>query len=192
MDQRSNFVDRHIGPNQYQIQTMLLELGFENLESFIKSVVPANIHITGEIEKALPQPLSEVEALSELKEIALQNKVMKNFIGMGYYGTITPNVILRNVLENPGWYTAYTPYQPEISQGRLEAIFAFQTAVTDLTGLSVANASMLDEATAAAEAMTLARRVWQGSDDAVFAIDSNLHPHVKAVIHTRLNLFILG
>jgi glycine dehydrogenase len=185
MSHRSDFVDRHIGPNQYQIQTMLLELGFKDLDSFIKSVVPANIHIKGEIEKSLPNGLSEVDALAEIKEIASQNKVMKNFIGAGYYGTITPNVILRNVLENPGWYTAYTPYQPEISQGRLEAIFAFQTAVTDLTGLAIANASMLDEATAAAEAMTLARRVWQGSDDAAFVIDSNLHPHVKAVIQTR-------
>ena len=185
MDHRSNFVDRHIGPNQYQIQTMLLELGFKDLDSFISSVVPSNIHIKGEIEKALPQALSEIDALAEIKKIASQNMVMKNFIGNGYYGTITPAVILRNVLENPGWYTAYTPYQPEISQGRLEAIFAFQTAVTDLTGLAIANASMLDEATAAAEAMTLARRVWQGSDQAAFAIDSNLHPHVKAVIHTR-------
>ena len=185
MDHRSNFIDRHIGPNQYQIQTMLLELGFKDLDSFISSVVPSNIHIKGEIEKALPQALSEIDALAEIKKIASQNMVMKNFIGNGYYGTITPAVILRNVLENPGWYTAYTPYQPEISQGRLEAIFAFQTAVTDLTGLVIANASMLDEATAAAEAMTLARRVWQGSDEAAFAIDSNLHPHVKAVIHTR-------
>ena len=185
MSHRSDFVDRHIGANQYQIQTMLLELGFKDLDSFIKSVVPANIHIKGEIEKSLPNGISEVDALAEIKEIASQNKVMKNFIGAGYYGTITPNVILRNVLENPGWYTAYTPYQPEISQGRLEAIFAFQTAVTDLTGLAIANASMLDEATAAAEAMTLARRVWQGSDDAAFVIDSNLHPHVKAVIETR-------
>ena len=185
MDHRSNFIDRHIGPNQYQIQTMLLELGFKDLDSFISSVVPSNIHIKGEIEKALPQALSEIDALAEIKKIASQNMVMKNFIGNGYYGTITPAVILRNVLENPGWYTAYTPYQPEISQGRLEAIFAFQTAVTDLTGLAIANASMLDEATAAAEAMTLARRVWQGSDEAAFAIDSNLHPHVKAVIHTR-------
>lgn len=185
MDHRSNFVDRHIGPNHYQVQTMLLELGFKDLESFIKSVVPSNIHIKGEIEKVLPEALSEIDALGEIKKIAAQNQVKKNFIGTGYYGTITPPVILRNVLENPGWYTAYTPYQPEISQGRLEAIFAFQTAVTDLTGLAIANASMLDEATAAAEAMTLARRVWQGSDSAALAIDSNLHPHVKAVIHTR-------
>ncbi len=185
MSHRSDFVDRHIGPNQYQIQTMLLELGYKDLNSFIKAVVPENIHIKGEIEKSLPHGISEVDALAEIQEIASENKVMRNFIGSGYYGTITPNVILRNVLENPGWYTAYTPYQPEISQGRLEAIFAFQTAVTDLTGLAIANASMLDEATAAAEAMTLARRVWQGSDDAALVIDSNLHPHVKAVIETR-------
>ena len=185
MNHRSDFIDRHIGPNQYQIQTMLLELGFKDLDSFIKSVVPSNIHIKGEIEKSIPTAISETAALAEIAEIAKKNTIKKNFIGSGYYGTITPAVILRNVLENPGWYTAYTPYQPEIAQGRLEAIFAFQTAVTDLTGLAIANASMLDEATAAAEAMTLARRVWQGSDDAAFAIDTNLHPHVKAVIQTR-------
>ena len=185
MSYRSDFVDRHIGPNQYQIQTMLLELGYKDLDSFISSVVPQNIHIKGEIEKSLPTGISEVAALAEIKQIAEKNKVMKSLIGSGYYGTITPAVILRNVLENPGWYTAYTPYQPEISQGRLEAIFAFQTAVADLTGLPISNASMLDEATAAAEAMTLARRVWQGSDNAAFAIDKNLHPHVKAVIYTR-------
>jgi glycine dehydrogenase len=185
MNHRSDFIDRHIGPNQYQIQTMLLELGFKDLDSFIKSVVPSNIHIKGEIEKSIPNAISETAALAEIAEIAKKNTLKKNFIGSGYYGTITPAVILRNVLENPGWYTAYTPYQPEIAQGRLEAIFAFQTAVTDLTGLAIANASMLDEATAAAEAMTLARRVWQGSDDAAIVIDTNLHPHVKAVIQTR-------
>ncbi len=185
MNHRSDFIDRHIGPNQYQIQTMLLELGFKDLDSFIKSVVPSNIHIKGEIEKSIPTAISETAALAEIAEIAKKNTIKKNFIGSGYYGTITPAVILRNVLENPGWYTAYTPYQPEIAQGRLEAIFAFQTAVTDLTGLAIANASMLDEATAAAEAMTLARRVWQGSDDAAIVIDTNLHPHVKAVIQTR-------
>ena len=185
MEHRSDFVDRHVGPNHYQIQTMLLELGYKDLDSFIKAVVPANIHIKGEIEKSVPIGVSESQALSEIKKIASKNIIKRNFIGVGYYGTKTPAVILRNVLENPGWYTAYTPYQPEISQGRLEAIFAFQTAVTDLTGLAIANASMLDEATAAAEAMTLARRVWQGSDDAAFLIDSELHPHVKAVIQTR-------
>lgn len=185
MEHRSDFVDRHVGPNHYQIQTMLLELGYKDLDSFIKAVVPENIHIKGEIEKSVPIGVSESQALSEIKKLASKNIIKRNFIGAGYYGTKTPAVILRNVLENPGWYTAYTPYQPEISQGRLEAIFAFQTAVTDLTGLAIANASMLDEATAAAEAMTLARRVWQGSDDAAFLIDSELHPHVKAVIQTR-------
>ena len=185
MAHRSDFTSRHIGPNEYQIQTMLIELGFKDLETFIKSVVPGNIHIKGEIEKSLPAGISEVDAISEISTIAKKNTVVKSLIGTGYYGTITPPVVLRNVLENPGWYTAYTPYQPEISQGRLEAIFSFQTAVTDLTGLAIANASMLDEATAAAEAMTLARRVWQGSDDAAILIDKHLHPHVKAVIQTR-------
>ena len=185
MAHRSDFSSRHIGPNDYQIKTMLLELGFENLDSFIRSVVPQNIHIKGDIEKSLPTAITEVDAISEISAIARKNRVVKSLIGTGYYGTITPPVVLRNVLENPGWYTAYTPYQPEISQGRLEAIFSFQTAVTDLTGLAIANASMLDEATAAAEAMTLARRVWQGSDDAAFLIDKQLHPHVKAVIQTR-------
>ena len=182
---RNSFSSRHIGPNEYQIKTMLMELGYEDLDSFIKSVVPSNIHIKGEIEKSLPKGISESDAILEISKLAKKNTLIKSLIGCGYYGTITPPVVLRNVLENPGWYTAYTPYQPEISQGRLEAIFSFQTAVTDLTGLSIANASMLDEATSAAEAMTLARRVWQGSDDAVFLIDKNLHPHVKAVVHTR-------
>ena len=185
MTYRSDFTSRHIGPNQYQIQTMLLELGYKDLDSFIKAVVPENIHIKGEIEKVLPVGISEVAAIEEIAQIAKKNTVVKSLIGNGYYGTITPPVVLRNVLENPGWYTAYTPYQPEISQGRLEAVFAFQTAITDLTGLAIANASMLDEATAAAEAMTLARRVWQGSDDSAFVIDTNLHSHVKAVIQTR-------
>ena len=185
MTYRSDFASRHIGPNQYQIQTMLLELGYKDLDSFIKAVVPENIHIKGEIEKVLPVGISEVAAIEEIAQIAKKNTVVKSLIGNGYYGTITPPVVLRNVLENPGWYTAYTPYQPEISQGRLEAVFAFQTAITDLTGLAIANASMLDEATAAAEAMTLARRVWQGSDDSAFVIDTNLHSHVKAVIQTR-------
>ena len=182
---RNSFSSRHIGPNEYQIKTMLMELGYEDLDSFIKSVVPSNIHIKGEIEKSLPKGISESDAILEISKLAKKNTLIKSLIGCGYYGTITPPVVLRNVLENPGWYTAYTPYQPEISQGRLEAIFSFQTAVTDLTGLAIANASMLDEATSAAEAMTLARRVWQGSDDAVFLIDKNLHPHVKAVVHTR-------
>jgi glycine dehydrogenase len=179
------FADRHIGPSEYQINTMLLELGFKDLHTFIHSVVPSNIHISGEIERQLPEAISEVDALEEIKEVANKNKLFKSYIGCGYYPTITPSVILRNVLENPGWYTAYTPYQPEISQGRLEAIFSFQTVITDLTGLAIANASMLDEATAAAEAMTIARRVWQGDDNAAILIDNQLHPQVKAVVQTR-------
>lgn len=182
---RSRFEDRHIGPDQGQIDFMLKELGSSSLEEFIKLVVPENIALTESLQDLLPPAASEEEAIVELRALADRNQIMDSFIGAGYYGTITPPVILRNVLENPSWYTAYTPYQPEISQGRLEAIFAFQTAVADLTGLPISNASMLDEATAAAEAMTLARRVWQGSDGAVFVIDRELHPHVSAVIHTR-------
>lgn len=182
---RENFVDRHIGPDQVEIQRMLDELGEDSLQSLIAKVVPENIVINQKLVDLLPQGISEVAAIERLKGFASENAVMRSYIGIGYYGTITPPVILRNILENPAWYTAYTPYQPEISQGRLEAIFAFQTVVGDLTGLPIANASMLDEATAAAEAMTLARRVWNGSDEAAFFIDSNLHPHIKAVIHTR-------
>ncbi len=182
---RSRFEDRHIGPDTSQIDFMLSELGATSLESFISQVVPANIAMTQTLASVLPEALSEVDALAELRAKADRNQVFHSLIGTGYYGTITPPVVLRNVLENPAWYTAYTPYQPEISQGRLEAIFAFQTAVSDLTGLPIANASMLDEATAAAEAMTLARRVWTGGDEAVLAIDVKLHPHISAVIKTR-------
>ena len=185
MSARSNFSDRHIGPDGNQIDYMLKELGENNLAGFISKVVPANISLTEKIAESLPAAVSEVEAISELRALASENKVVKSLIGLGFFGTITPPVILRNVLENPSWYTAYTPYQPEISQGRLEAIFAFQTVVTDLTGLNVANASMLDEATAAAESMTLSRRVWQGEDEAVFLIDAGLHQQIKAVIATR-------
>ena len=164
---------------------MLHELGFADLDSFIKSVVPENIAMGQRLADVLPAALSEVETIAELRKLANQNQVFDSFIGTGYYGTITPAVILRNVLENPAWYTAYTPYQPEISQGRLEALFAFQTAVCDLTALPIANASMLDEGTAAAEAMTLARRVFSGDDSAVFLIDKFLHPQTKAVVATR-------
>jgi len=164
---------------------MLHELGFADLDSFIKSVVPENIAMGHHLKDVLPPAFSEVETVAELRKLANQNQVFDSFIGTGYYGTITPAVILRNVLENPAWYTAYTPYQPEISQGRLEALFAFQTAVCDLTSLPIANASMLDEATAAAEAMTLARRVFNGADSAVFLIDKFLHPQTKAVVATR-------
>jgi glycine dehydrogenase len=185
MSAHENFESRHIGPSAVQEATMLHELGYANLESFIKAVVPENIAMGHHLKDVLPPALSEVETIAELRKLANQNQVFDSFIGTGYYGTITPAVILRNVLENPAWYTAYTPYQPEISQGRLEALFAFQTAVCDLTALPIANASMLDEATAAAEAMTLARRVFTGEDSAVFLIDKFLHPQTKAVVATR-------
>jgi glycine dehydrogenase len=164
---------------------MLAALGYKDLASFIAHVVPSNIAINGVIEGALDTGKSEVEVISELRSIASENKVFRSLIGTGYYGTIVPPVIKRNVLENPSWYTAYTPYQPEISQGRLEALFAFQTMVCELTALDISNASMLDESTAAAEAMTLARRASKLSDDAVFLIEEHLHPQTKAVVITR-------
>ncbi|MFM8204795.1 MAG: glycine dehydrogenase, partial [Actinomycetales bacterium] len=182
---RRNFSDRHIGPSDVQVSTMLHELGYSKLDDFISDVLPESIKLNEIFGADLPKALSEPEAIAELKEIAKENIQSKSFIGMGYYGTHTPPVILRNVLENPAWYTAYTPYQPEISQGRLEALFAFQTMITDLTGLNIANASMLDEATAAAEAMTLARRNSKANDDAIFFVDERVHPQTKAVLETR-------
>jgi glycine dehydrogenase len=180
-----SFEDRHIGPTSIDEAAMLKHLGYSDLASFIKDVVPSNIAINGVIEKALDLGKSEVQVISELREIASENKVFRSLIGTGYYGTVVPPVIKRNVLENPSWYTAYTPYQPEISQGRLEALFAFQTMVCELTGLDISNASMLDESTAAAEAMTLARRASKLSDDAVFLIEEHVHPQTKAVVITR-------
>ena len=179
------FSRRHIGPSDEQAQTMLLELGYSRMADFIADVLPANIAIAEKLDRYLPAPLNEVDTIAALHALADKNQVFRSLIGTGYYGTITPPVVLRNVLENPAWYTAYTPYQPEISQGRLEALFAFQSTVCDLTALPIANASMLDEATAAAEAMTLARRVYKGSDDAIFLIDINLHPQTIAVVQTR-------
>ena len=163
-----SFEDRHIGPTSVDEAAMLNALGYSDLSSFIGDVVPSNIAIKGVIEKALDSGKSEVEVIAELRSIASENKVFRSLIGTGYYGTIVPPVVKRNVLENPSWYTAYTPYQPEISQGRLEALFAFQTMICELTALDISNASMLDEGTAAAEAMTLARRASKLSDDAVF------------------------
>jgi glycine dehydrogenase len=179
------FSRRHIGPSEEQAQTMLMELGYSTMADFIADVVPANIAIAEKLDKHLPAPLNEVQAIAALRDLADKNQIFRSLIGSGYYGTITPPVVVRNVLENPAWYTAYTPYQPEISQGRLEALFAFQTTVCDLTALPIANASMLDEGTAAAEAMTLARRVYKGSDDAVFLVDSKCHPQTIAVVQTR-------
>ena len=164
---------------------MLGVLGYSDIKKFIADVVPENIHIEKQLKDVLDVAKSEVEVIAELREIASQNEVFTSLIGGGYYGTITPPVIKRNVLENPAWYTAYTPYQPEISQGRLEALFAFQTVICDMTALALANASMLDEGTAAAEAMTLARRSSKASDGAVFLIEEHVHPQTKAVVITR-------
>jgi len=164
---------------------MLHELGYSSLDKFIADVLPDSIKLSEVFGGSLPKPISEPETIKELKDLASRNSELISLIGMGYYGTHTPPVILRNVLENPAWYTAYTPYQPEISQGRLEALFAFQTMVSDLTGLPISNASMLDEATAAAEAMTLARRASKSPESAKFLLDTGVHPQTKAVITTR-------
>ncbi len=164
---------------------MLASLGYKDLSTFIADVVPSNIAISGVIESSIGEGKSEVDVIGELRAIASENKVFRSLIGTGYYGTIVPPVVKRNVLENPAWYTAYTPYQPEISQGRLEALFAFQTMVCELTALDISNASMLDEGTAAAEAMTLARRASKLGDDAVFLIEEHVHPQTKAVVLTR-------
>ena len=185
MSAHENFESRHIGPSHSDEATMLKAIGYSDLKSFIADVVPGNIAINGVIENALEEGKSEVAVIEELRAIAAENRVYRSLIGTGYYGTIVPPVIKRNVLENPAWYTAYTPYQPEISQGRLEALFAFQTMVCELTGLDISNASMLDESTAAAEAMTLARRASKLSDDAVFLIEEHVHPQTKAVVITR-------
>ncbi len=180
-----DFEDRHIGPSASDEAQMLGVLGYSDIKKFIADVVPENIHIAKQLKDVLDGPKSEVDVIAELRQIASQNQVFTSLIGSGYYGTITPPVIKRNVLENPAWYTAYTPYQPEISQGRLEALFAFQTVICDMTSLALANASMLDEGTAAAEAMTLARRSSKTSDDAVFLIEEHVHPQTKAVVITR-------
>src|SRR6185295_3251962 len=161
---------------------MLSAIGAASRQALIDAIVPAAIRRGAPM--ALPAPLTEAQALAELRQLASRNKVLKSFIGQGYHGTITPGVILRNVLENPAWYTAYTPYQAEISQGRLEALVNFQTLITDLTGMAIANASMLDEATAAAEAMTLAKRSSK-SKSTVFAVASDVFPQTIDVVRTR-------
>src|SRR5919198_4972641 len=157
----NSFARRHIGPNEDEVRTMLRELGFESLDSLVDAAVPRNIRLDRDLN--LPEAKSEIEALAELRAISRKNKIARSFIGCGYYDCITPPVIQRNILENPGWYTAYTPYQAELAQGRLEALLNFQTMVSDLTALDIANASMLDEATAAAEAMTMSHRIRPGS-----------------------------
>src|SRR3954471_16033618 len=156
LEEADSFVRRHIGPSETELTAMLTAVGAATLDDLAAKAVPETIRSNAALD--LPPAIDEAAAIAELRELAAQNVLQKSLIGMGYHGTVTPPVILRNVLESPGWYTAYTPYQAEIAQGRLEALLNFQTVVTDLTGLPVAGASLLDEATAAAEAMTLARR----------------------------------
>jgi glycine dehydrogenase len=178
----TNFVRRHIGPSPRDVDAMLETVGAKSLAALMSETLPALIRQQTPLE--LGKPLSETEALAHMRELAAQNQVFTSLIGQGYSGTILPPVIQRNILENPAWYTAYTPYQPEISQGRLEALFNFQTLICDLTGLDVANASLLDEATAAAEAMALAERAGQAKTKTFF-VDRDVHPQTLAVLRTR-------
>ena len=182
MSNPANFESRHIGPDANDQQTMLNALGYDSLSDFIGTVIPGNIRLPNPL--ALEDAVSETEALKMMKAVAEKNQVLRSFIGQGYYNTHTPKVILRNVMENPAWYTAYTPYQPEISQGRLEALLNYQTMICDLTGMELANASMLDEATAAAEAMTLCQRMSK-SKSMNFFVDQDCMPQTLDVILTR-------
>ncbi len=177
------FVDRHIGPRERDIEDMLSTLGLASLDELIEKTVPAAIRTRTALD--LPPARDEAGALAELRALAERNQVFRSLIGMGYSGTLTPPVIQRTILENPGWYTQYTPYQAEIAQGRLEALLNYQTLVADLTGLPVSNASLLDEGTAAAEAMTLCHRAHRGADGAVFFVSDLCHPQTIAVVQTR-------
>jgi len=182
-----SFIARHIGPEDHEAQAMLAAVGYSSIDALIRDTVPATIALDRPLSLAAPQ--SEQQALGRLRQLAEQNTLNRSLIGLGYYDTVTPPVILRNVLENPGWYTAYTPYQPEISQGRLETLLAYQQMVLDMTGMELANASLLDEATAAAEAMALAKRVSKAKNANIFFIDESCLPQTIDVIRTRATCF---
>ena len=182
LEHHGAFLERHIGPNDAEIAHMLRVVGHDSLDAMTDAIVPASIKSAQPL--ALPAPINEEEALANIRAVAARNQVFRSFIGQGYYGTHTPKVILRNILENPAWYTAYTPYQAEISQGRMEALINFQTMVTDLTGMEIANASLLDEATAAAEAMTLAKRSAKSKSN-TFLVAGDTHPQTLEVLATR-------
>src|SRR5690349_6582054 len=177
------FAARHLGPDPDEVRDMLKVVGFASLDAFIDAVIPEDIRFRKALN--IPAARSERETLAALRALAAKNQVFRSYIGMGYSDCITPPVVLRNVLENPGWYTAYTPYQPEIAQGRLEALLNYQTMVSDLTGLPVANASMLDEGTAAAEAMALAHRVSKRKEPGTFLVDADALPQTIEVVRTR-------
>jgi glycine dehydrogenase len=182
LEENDGFVRRHIGPSEAELAAMLSALGAATLDDIAGKTIPAAIRTSTTLN--LPPPIDEAATIAELRALAAQNAPLKSLIGMGYHGTVTPPVILRNVLENPGWYTAYTPYQAEIAQGRLEALLNFQTMITELTGMEIANASLLDEATAAAEAMAMAHAISKSKSD-VLAVATDLHPQTRAVLATR-------
>lgn len=187
LEQTQDFIRRHIGPDQQQTQAMLNDIGVESIDALIDEIVPADIRL-GQLPN-IEESKTEVQALKDLKAVASLNKVNDTYIGLGYYGTLTPNVILRNVLENPGWYTAYTPYQPEIAQGRLESLLNYQQMCIDLTGLDLASASLLDEGTAAAEAMALAKRVSKNKKSNTFFISSDVFPQTIDLVKQRAEMF---
>ncbi|QXB54481.1 aminomethyl-transferring glycine dehydrogenase [Aeromonas sp. FDAARGOS 1415] len=182
LEQKTDFIRRHIGPGEEELRALLATVGAESLEDLIEQTVPAAIRRPGPL--GIGAPMTEVEALAKLKGYAAKNQIAKSYIGMGYHDTHVPHVILRNVLENPGWYTAYTPYQPELAQGRLEALLNFQQLTLDLTGMDLASASLLDEATAAAEAMALAKRMAKSKSNTFFVAD-DVHPQVIDVVKER-------
>ena len=183
LENHSDFIQRHIGPTVKQQTEMAQAIGYDNLDALIDDTVPGAIRREQPLQ--LPGAKTEQEVIARLRELASLNIVNRSFIGTGYNDTITPPVIQRNVLENPGWYTAYTPYQPEISQGRLEALLTFQQMILDLTGMDLANASMLDESTAAAEAMTMLQRVNKKNRSATFLVADDCHPQTISVVKTR-------
>ncbi|MCI2285130.1 aminomethyl-transferring glycine dehydrogenase [Colwellia sp. MSW7] len=187
LEQTQDFIRRHIGPNEAQTQTMLNDMGVESVNALIDEIVPQNIRLAA--LPAIGDSKTEVQALADLKAVASLNKINTSYIGLGYYGTLTPNVITRNVLENPGWYTAYTPYQPEIAQGRLESLLNYQQMCIDLTGLPLASASLLDEGTAAAEAMALAKRVSKNKKSNLFFISDDVYPQTIDVVKQRADMF---
>ena len=182
----AEFIQRHIGPNANETKQMLSSIGAKSIDELIEKTIPASIRLKKPMD--IPEGLTEFEMLQSLQSIGAKNIVAKNYIGQGYYGTITPSVILRNIFENPGWYTQYTPYQAEIAQGRLESLLNFQTMITDLTGLAIANASLLDEATAAAEAMAMlfnhVNKAEQATQPKLF-VDASIFAQTKSVLKTR-------
>ncbi|HEV8695216.1 MAG TPA: glycine dehydrogenase (aminomethyl-transferring), partial [Lysobacter sp.] len=182
LEYTDRFAQRHIGPDEAEVRQMLQALGYGSLDSFIDTVIPAGIRTRSALN--LPAALSEYEALAELRRLASRNRVCRSYLGMGYSDCITPPVIQRKVLENPAWYTAYTPYQAEIAQGRLEALLNFQTVVIDLTGLPIANASLLDEATAAAEAMSMSHALRGKHGGRVYFVSELCHPQTIDVVRT--------